>query len=117
VFNNFKNEEGNFHLIQENDVKGLMALYEASQLSMESEDILDEAGEFSAKLLNHHESEIVANTLKHPYHKSLARFMVKNFLNNIDIRNENIKVFSELANIDCEIVRSIHQKEILQISK
>ncbi|KAH8512018.1 hypothetical protein H0E87_009273 [Populus deltoides] len=116
VFNNFKNEEGNFHLIQENDVKGLMALYEASQLSMESEDILDEAGEFSAKLLNHHESEIVANTLKHPYHKSLARFMVKNLLNNIDIRNENIKVFSELAKIDCEIVRSIHQKEILQIS-
>ncbi|KAG5246829.1 (3S,6E)-nerolidol synthase [Salix suchowensis] len=106
VFNSFKNEEGNFHFIQENDVKGLM----------EFEDILDEAGDFSARLLKRHESEIVANTLEHPYHKSLARVMVKNFLNNIDIRNENIKVFSEFAKIDYEIVRSIHQKEILQIT-
>ncbi|KAJ6367587.1 hypothetical protein OIU78_000200 [Salix suchowensis] len=81
-----------------------------------SQDILDEAGDFSARLLKRHESEIVANTLEHPYHKSLARVMVKNFLNNIDIRNENIKVFSEFAKIDYEIVRSIHQKEILQIT-
>uniref|UniRef100_A0A6N2KX75 Terpene synthase N-terminal domain-containing protein n=1 Tax=Salix viminalis TaxID=40686 RepID=A0A6N2KX75_SALVM len=113
VFNSFKNEEGNFHFIQENDVKGLMELYEASQLSMESEDILDEAGDFSARLLNRHESEIVANTLEHPYHKSLARLMVNNFLNNTDIRNENIK---SCGKIDYEIVRSIHQKEILQIT-
>ncbi|KAJ6706926.1 hypothetical protein OIU85_027299 [Salix viminalis] len=46
----------------------------------------------------------------------MARLMVNNFLNNIDIRNENIKVFAELAKIDYEIVRSIHQKEILQIT-
>ncbi|CAK7350845.1 unnamed protein product [Dovyalis caffra] len=117
VFNSFKNKEGKFDMVLRDDLKGLMALYEASQLSMESENILDEAGDFSAKLLNHHESEIVANTLKSPYHKSLARLTVENFLNNIDSRSEYIKVFSELAKMDYEIVRFIHQKEILRITK
>ncbi|GLT70748.1 hypothetical protein SLA2020_428080 [Shorea laevis] len=88
VFNNFKDKEGKFKKELTEDTNGLMALYEASQLSIEGEDILDEAGSFSEQLLNarvrhlgvKEPLRVVENTLRHPYHKSLARFMVKNFL-------------------------------------
>lgn len=109
-------------MILGNDLKGLMALYEASQLSMEGEEVLDEAGDFSGKLLNtwltypdHHQSRIVASTLNHPYHKSLAKFMVKNFLNGMEVPNEYINSFLELVKMDFDMVQSTHQKEILQI--
>ncbi|GLT70745.1 hypothetical protein SLA2020_428050 [Shorea laevis] len=87
VFNNFKDKEGKFKKELTEDIKGLMALYEASQLSIEGEDILDEAGNFSEQLLNarlrhldENQLRVVGNTLRHPYHKSLAMFMAKNFL-------------------------------------
>ncbi|KAK7836595.1 (3S,6E)-nerolidol synthase 1 [Quercus suber] len=60
--------------------RGLKGLYEASQLSIEGEDILDEAGEFSrqyltewATHLDHQEVILITDTLKNPHHKSLAR--------------------------------------------
>ncbi|XP_051134823.1 tricyclene synthase 0e23, chloroplastic-like isoform X2 [Andrographis paniculata] len=65
------------------DIAGLMELYEAAQLSFEGETILDEAEEFSSKILhqyclsNPHTDSILSNNiyvrLKHPYHKSLTQ--------------------------------------------
>ncbi|WJZ96174.1 hypothetical protein VitviT2T_014885 [Vitis vinifera] len=51
VLNNFKNKEGKFKQNLREDIRGLMGLYEASQLSI-GEDILEEAGNFSSLLLN-----------------------------------------------------------------
>eukprot|EP00261_Vitis_vinifera_P032725 XP_019073968.1 PREDICTED: (3S,6E)-nerolidol synthase 1, chloroplastic-like isoform X1 [Vitis vinifera] len=80
VLNNFKNKEGKFKQNLREDIRGLMGLYEASQLSI-GEDILEEAGNFSSLLLNaclqhldHHQAAVVKNTLEHPHHKSLARW-------------------------------------------
>ncbi|RVW58718.1 (3S,6E)-nerolidol synthase 1, chloroplastic [Vitis vinifera] len=87
VFNNLKDTEGKIQEKLSEDVKGLMGLYEASQLSIKGEDILEEIGNFSSQLLNawnthndHSQARIVRNTLGHPHHKSLARFMAKSFL-------------------------------------
>ena len=95
----------------------------ASQLSI-GEDILEEAGNFSSLLLNaclqhldRHQAAVVKNTLEHPHHKSLARFMTKNFLTDFQGTNGWINALQELAKIDFNMVKSVHQKEMLQISK
>ncbi|KAL6333148.1 hypothetical protein AAG906_028331 [Vitis piasezkii] len=106
------------------DIKGLMGLYEASQLCIKGEDILEEIGNFSSQLLNawnthndHSQARIVRNTLGHPHHKSLARFMAKSFLSDFQGTDGWVNVFRELAKMDFNVVKSIHQKEMLQVSK
>ncbi|GAB4831044.1 hypothetical protein Ancab_005057 [Ancistrocladus abbreviatus] len=88
VFNRFKDKDGNFKQELSRDIEGLMSMFEASQLSTEGEDILDEANEFSEKLLNASMKNLhpplamaIENALKHPYHKSLAMFTSEDFLN------------------------------------
>ena len=51
MLNNFKIKEGKFKQNLREDIRGLMGLYEASQLSI-GKDILEEAGNFSSLLLN-----------------------------------------------------------------
>ncbi|TXG49651.1 hypothetical protein EZV62_025526 [Acer yangbiense] len=136
VFNEFirNNEEfeGKSHdrINVSEDIKGLMGLYEASKLSGERENVLDEAGNFSANLLNewiknkhdkldHHcQAKVVENTLVYPHHKSLPRFMAKTlFLSNYQGENGWIHVLQELAIMDFNMVQSLYQKEIVQVSK
>ncbi|KAE7995498.1 hypothetical protein FH972_000282 [Carpinus fangiana] len=124
IFNNFKGKEGKFKKELAEDIDGLMALYEASQLGIEGEDILEEAGNFSERLLtarvrhlDDNQVRVVGSTLRHPHHKSLARFMVKNFLGNFQDRNGWLNDLQQLAKMDFNMVQSMHQKEIVQISK
>ena len=51
VFDNFKDNEGRFKQQLSGDIMGLVSLYEASQLSIRGEDVLDEAGDYSHHLL------------------------------------------------------------------
>ncbi|XP_012568126.1 neryl diphosphate diphosphatase, chloroplastic-like [Cicer arietinum] len=109
-----------------NDMKGLIAMYEASQLSMEGEDILKDIGNFSSELLhtwlsrnqNCNEAIYVANTLQYPLHYGLSRFMDNNniFLSGLKANNE-WTCLEELANINSNIVRIMNQNEIIEVSK
>ncbi|XP_044460821.1 (3S,6E)-nerolidol synthase 1-like isoform X1 [Mangifera indica] len=125
VFNRFTNEDGKFNQRVKEDINGLLDLYEASQLCVEGEDVLDEARQFSSKLLNDsltnlddYQAEIVRNTLLYPYHRTLARFVAKNFfLRYFQGENRWINVFQDLAKMDFSLVQSLHQSEIVQISK
>ncbi|KAK7302644.1 hypothetical protein RJT34_13537 [Clitoria ternatea] len=108
------------------DVKGLIALYEAAQLSIEGEDSLEDAGHLSYQLLNawltrhkdHHEATYVANTLHHPLHYSLSRFrdIADVFLSDFKTKKE-WTCLEELAEINSCIVRLMNQIEIIQVYK
>ncbi|KAJ9136282.1 hypothetical protein P3X46_033374 [Hevea brasiliensis] len=126
VFNSFKDEEGKFKQELSGDIKGLMGLYEASQLNIEGEDMLHEAGGYSYRLLKSYvtclgypqDRAVVEHTLKYPHHKSLPKFMAKDFIiRNLQRANEWMKELQELAMIDFEMVQSQHQQEILRISE
>ena len=106
------------------DITGLMELYEASQVNIEDEHILDEAKDFSrhfleakVKHLDHQRARLIVNTLEHPYHKSLPRFLAKGFLDDFEGTEDWIKHLQDLAKMDFKMVQSIHQQEILQIFK
>ncbi|XVF25946.1 hypothetical protein REPUB_Repub13aG0257800 [Reevesia pubescens] len=125
VFNRFKDNEGSFRHELRRDMKGLMELYEASQLGIDGEDILDEAREFSSQTLkkwlniaeiDHFSGRAIRNTLDQPYHKSLSRFIARNLLTDFQSTNGWINVLQELAKMDFNLVQSLHQKEIVRIS-
>ncbi|XP_074270103.1 (3S,6E)-nerolidol synthase 1-like [Silene latifolia] len=132
-FSKFKDKNGNFKQELEKDSKGLMSLYEAFQMRVPGDHILDDAGEFSAHLLRKmkkiepSKSYIIENTLSNPYHKSLPRFMALDFLQNFEIKikslhdfsNENnwIKEMQYLAAIDINMAQINHQREITQVSR
>lgn len=124
VFDNFKESEGKFKQKLSGDIKGLMGLYEASQLSIRGEDTLGEAGEYSYQLLNswlthldYHQARVAGNTLEHPHHKSLAKFMAKNFFNDLHGSYGWMKALKDLAKSEFKITQSQHQKEIVEIGK
>ncbi|KAH9748310.1 S-(+)-linalool synthase [Citrus sinensis] len=127
MFNNFMIKEGRFSQFNvSEDIGRLMEVYEASQLSIAGEEGLDEAGQFSAKMLNecmthldHNQALAIGNTLRHPYHKSLPRFMAKDvFFGNFQgERRWMLHVLKEIAKKDFNMVHALHHKEIVQVTK
>nr|GMD59532.1 (3S,6E)-nerolidol synthase 1-like [Ipomoea batatas] len=114
VFSSFKGENMKFKDALSEDIRGLMALHEASHLSMEDEDILDEASIFTTHFLTeklpHLEDRhalMVQNTMHYPYHKSLARFTAMNYLKNHDLKNDWEKRLADLAIMDFNLWASL----------
>ncbi|KAL4585495.1 hypothetical protein LXL04_010116 [Taraxacum kok-saghyz] len=119
VFANFKQKNGRFKEEISRDVKGLIALNEASQLSLEGEDILEEAADFSSHalkelmpFLDEDEAIMVKTTLEHSYQRTSSTFMVKKFINHY-----TGTAMSELAKLELANVRSLHRAEVDQISR
>ncbi|MCD9645054.1 hypothetical protein HAX54_033707, partial [Datura stramonium] len=128
VFKKFKNnDDGAFGLNLSQDVSGLIGMYEAAQLSMEGEHILDEVANFSSEHLNaclaHNndsfvQARIIKETLKYPYHKSIASYKAKSFISNFKgINGWGRSTLQELANIYFSIAQQIHQHELAQVSR
>ncbi|KAL5579186.1 hypothetical protein UlMin_011628 [Ulmus minor] len=126
VFNKFKDEKGKFNSILSQDTKGLMALFEASQLSIEEEHVLEEAEDFcrqnliakAERLNDHHQARIILNTLEQPYHKSVSRLTARNTLNmTFQGSNEWTTILQEVARMEQKVVQSLYQKELIQITK
>ncbi|KAG6642634.1 hypothetical protein CIPAW_09G153300 [Carya illinoinensis] len=114
VFNKFKDAEGIFNKELSEDIDGLMALYEASHLNIEGEEVLDEAGKIVITSIM---PELLEKTLGHPYHKSLASFTAKEFFDNSQCSSGRLNDLLQLAKMDFNMTQSMHQKEIAQISK
>ncbi|PIN00688.1 Tricyclene synthase [Handroanthus impetiginosus] len=121
VFNNFKGKDGKFRGRLRQDTRGLMELYEAAQLGFEGEYVLDEAANFSSKILqeciaaDHMDpnwSKMIKNKLRHPYHKTITRFAEKDFFQEFQWK----KTLRELAIMDLHKRRSVYQAELRQIS-
>ncbi|KAG8385680.1 hypothetical protein BUALT_Bualt03G0070300 [Buddleja alternifolia] len=126
VFNNFKDKDGSFRRELRQDMRGLMELYEAAQLSLPGEDILDEAAAFSSKLIlhgcsmTHHNCStiMVTNRLRHPHHKSIAKLTEKDFLlEDLKGMYEWEIPLRELVVMDLRKGQLVYQKEFLQVSE
>ncbi|XP_023748879.1 (3S,6E)-nerolidol synthase 1 [Lactuca sativa] len=119
VFARFKQKNGMFLEEMAEDVKGLMALYEASQLSIEGERILEEAADFSSHalieimpFLDEDEAIMVKNTLEHSYQRTSSTFMVNKF-----IKHYTGTTMSQLAEMELAKLQALHRTEVTQISR
>nr|QEY10191.1 terpene synthase 7 [Scutellaria barbata] len=120
-FRGFKGEDGELKL---GETKGVMAMYEASHLSMEGEDILHEAARFSAHYLinaiskgeeDEEEGIMVKNCLFYPQHKTLPSFRAEKFLQSMNGENRWENLLREAAHLEFAILHSHHKREILQV--
>ncbi|CAI0468039.1 unnamed protein product [Linum tenue] len=118
VFQKFINKEGKWESKLGQDIVGLIELYEASYWATEGEStILDEAGKFCAHKLDPPPTDPLADyTLRHPLHRSLPKFHVKNY---ITIFHGSTKHFEDtlmdLARLDFNVNQSICQQEVVQV--
>ncbi|KAL0328127.1 UNVERIFIED_CONTAM: Tricyclene synthase Oc15, chloroplastic [Sesamum calycinum] len=130
VFNNFKGKDGKFLEEVQHDIRGLMALYEAAQLSFNGETIIDEAQDFSRLHLSAYlhqnqnlccDEEAIRNTLSYPLHKTIPRLSSGKRWSCGDHLLKGSKVWEkslrELVDMEFLSAKSLHQEELLQISK
>ncbi|GLU23174.1 hypothetical protein SLE2022_391990 [Rubroshorea leprosula] len=118
LFNEFKDSKGRFKQELSKQISGLIEFYEASQLSIEGEDILDEARKFSAfhldaalEHLDHSKASMVEHILNHPRHKSVPRFMAMIFfLSDFQGSEEWIFALQEVAKMDFNMIQAYQIK-------
>ncbi|KAM1057250.1 hypothetical protein ACFX2A_031211 [Malus domestica] len=124
MFNKFKDDEGKFKESLVNDVIGLLSLYEATQLRVHGEDILEEALTFTTTHLKSVEnrlssplSKLVTHALYQPFWKGNPRLEARRYLSiyqEDDSHNETLLTFAKL---DFNLLQQVHQKELSEISR
>ncbi|XP_077249835.1 beta-cubebene synthase-like isoform X2 [Tasmannia lanceolata] len=123
-FRKFKDDEGNFNAMLTSDARGVLSLYEAAHLRTQGEDVLDDALAFTVKhlksMLPHLGSTLarhVEKALELPLHKNLQRLNAREYISFYQEESERDEVLLELAKLDFNLLQSIHQSELRDISR
>ena len=124
VFNSFK-EGGSFKRYLCDDTKGMLSLYEASFLSIEGENRLDEAREFSKKHLqefvNHNNDQYLSTIVSHafelPLHWRMLRVEARWFIDVYRSKEDMNPILLKLAKLDFNMVQATHQEDLKQVSR
>lgn len=124
VFSHLIDEEGSFRLNLTEDVKGMVSLYEASQLCLEGENILDEAKKFTVKhlsALKEYEEVWLAKevncALELPLHHRMPRLEARRYIDVYEEKDNMIPVVLQLAKLDFNLLLAIHQNELNNLSR
>jgi hypothetical protein len=124
VFKKFKDTNGEFKKTITSDVKGNLSLHEAAHLSVNGEQILDEALEFSRTNLESLATQSGPRLGRHikyalirPIHKTVQRLEAREYISfyeEEDFRNETLLKFAKL---DFNRVQLLHQQELSILSR
>ncbi|XP_072081407.1 probable terpene synthase 2 isoform X2 [Arachis hypogaea] len=124
IFNKFKNSEGRFKEIIAQDVKGIWSLYEAAQLRVHEEAILEEANDFTyteLKSITNQLSESLAvqinQSLKQPLHKAVPRIGTRSYMSFYEEDPYHNKSLLTFAKLDFNMLQKLHQNEVGDITK
>ncbi|CAA7047427.1 unnamed protein product [Microthlaspi erraticum] len=123
MFESIRDKRGGFKDELRNDVKGLIELYEASELGLEGEETLDGAKEFAFNRLNElcsgqesHQQRKIMSSLRQPRHKTLQRLSSKNLIDMIKVASreddEWLQSLLRVVEIDSVMLNSLIQEEI-----
>jgi len=124
VFNKFKDKEGNFSEKIIGDVEGMLSLYEATQIMVHGEDILEEALTFTTthlesianQLSNSHAIQ-VKYSLRQALHKNFPRLQARNYVFIYEQDPSHDKNLLLLAKLDFNMLQKLHQKEFGNVCK
>ncbi|KAL0925866.1 hypothetical protein M5K25_004240 [Dendrobium thyrsiflorum] len=125
----YKDEKGYFKPFVFHDIKGLLSLYEASFLSMDGEDEIDEAKEFALKLLNDCMrsnsstnpvlAKHIALALELPLHHRIQKLQAPMFIENAcNMKELDVDpILLEFAQLDFNMTQSIYNRELKEITR
>ncbi|XP_077242064.1 beta-cubebene synthase-like [Tasmannia lanceolata] len=123
VFKIFKDEQGNFKTELSTDAKGLLSFYEAAYLSIQGDDILDEAIPFTRENLksciSHVDSHMAAkveHSLELLLHKRIQRLENRHYMSVYEGEKERNDVVLELAKLDFNLIQILHQRELRDVT-
>lgn len=125
MFNSLMSEEGSFDVKLCGDIKGVLSLYEASYLSMEDEDVLEKARDFSIHHLkqalqqeiDENLGEQVRHALEMPFHWRMQRLESRWFIDVYEKTENNNSIVLQLAKLDFNMVQALHLDELKQLSR
>ncbi|XP_058210698.1 tricyclene synthase EBOS, chloroplastic-like [Rhododendron vialii] len=125
VFHKFKDKSGNFMEYLRKDIKGLLSLYEASYLSFEGENLMEEAKIFTNKHLNGVKGKMVDkdlveqidHALEMPLHHRMSRLEARWYIEAYGKRNDANHLLLEMAKLDFNMVQSLLQGELKDMSR
>ncbi|KAK8358961.1 hypothetical protein V6Z11_A04G062700 [Gossypium hirsutum] len=125
VFTCFMDDVGNIKSSLNQDFKGLLNLYEASYLLLEGETMLENARELVSKLLKQYLKEnndhqylwtLVDHALELPLHWRMPRLEARWFIEAYEKNKDRNPIVLELAILDYNIVQSMHQEDLRNVS-
>ncbi|KAL6962446.1 lysase [Sarracenia purpurea var. burkii] len=109
------------------DIKGLLSLYEATYLSFEGESILEEARDFTTKILKQSLKVrkdideglaiLVSHALELPLHWRMPRLEARWFIDVYKKRSHMNPTILQLAQMDFNKVQVIHQEDLKHVSR
>ncbi|KAK2975014.1 hypothetical protein RJ640_000220 [Escallonia rubra] len=124
TFAKFKDSTGKFNPAVVSDPRGMLALYEASQLRVKGEYILDEALEFTATHLESFElssNPNLANQVKHALYQQLRkgapRIEARHFISVYEDNESKNESLLKLAKLDFNYLQLLHKKELCEVSR
>ncbi|KAJ4824246.1 hypothetical protein Tsubulata_048959 [Turnera subulata] len=127
VFIKFTDQNGKFKGILKEDIKGMLSLYEASFLAFDGEQILDEAKKFTTLHLNTLRentgknwqllAEEVNHALELPLHRRTPRLEARWHIEAHQDREDANQELLELAVMDFNMVQSVYQTELRDLSR
>lgn len=137
VLENFKNENGLFFhssTVEEEEVRCMLTLLRAAEISFPGEKVMDEAKAFATEYLNQLLTRVditevgesllreVRYALDFPWYCSVPRWEARSFIeifgqNNSWLNSTMNKKVLELAKLDFNILQSAHQRELQLLSR
>ncbi|KAI7745575.1 LOW QUALITY PROTEIN: hypothetical protein M8C21_001848, partial [Ambrosia artemisiifolia] len=124
IFEDIKDDTGNFKGHLQKDIVGMLNLYEASYHSLEDEHILDDARDFTTKYLkeslknigDQHLSSLISHALDIPLQWMVPRVEAKWFIEAYEKRTGMNPTLLELAKLDFNMLQAIHLEDLKETS-
>ncbi|KAL0459233.1 UNVERIFIED_CONTAM: Cis-muuroladiene synthase [Sesamum latifolium] len=124
VFNKFKNDDSKFEETLTSDAKGLLSLYEAANVRIHGEDVLEDAVAFTTRHLNRMVQELepvlqcqVKRALEQPVHRGVARLEARHYISFYERNESKNEILLKLAKLDFNYLQNIYKKELHDLSR
>ncbi|OEL37951.1 Alpha-humulene synthase [Dichanthelium oligosanthes] len=123
VFDKFKDGMGSFNTDLSSDPRGLLSLYSAAHMAVPGEMILDDAVTFARHHLEAAKGKLrspmaeqVCRALKIPRPRFMRRLETMHYIAEYEQEEKHNTTILELARLDFNLVRSLHLKELRDLS-
>ncbi|KAL0459220.1 UNVERIFIED_CONTAM: Gamma-cadinene synthase [Sesamum latifolium] len=119
VFNKFKGEDGEFEETLTSDTRGLLSLFEAANVRIHGEDILENAVVFTTHHLKHVVQQLeprlqcqVKRALEQPLHRGVAKVEARHYISFYEKDESRNEVLLKLAKLDFSYSQNLYKKEL-----
>ncbi|KAI3449956.1 hypothetical protein Pfo_006621 [Paulownia fortunei] len=124
VFDKFKGEDKKFKETLNSDAKGLLSLYEAAQLRIHGEEVLEDALAFTTHHLNRMVQQLesplqdqVKRALEQPLHKGVPRIETRHYISFYAKDDSKNELLLKLAKLDFNYLQNMYKKDLCQLSR